>query len=263
MQKPPRYIGLTGFGSNAEVKEVLARRKEGGDQKNLIMIGVLASDKSLAGETLDQPKRYPSPEALGSIFPDDQDVLNLLHVNAKQEAFLATMLQARELAGPRCHGIQLNRTRPDPEIFQEYLRHYPGDTLVLQCGSKALSQIRSSTLLNAKVAEYKGLAKYVLIDKSGGTGVPFDTDEAQRCFEALLDLPFGLGIAGGLNSERLRSLYKLRQFGQFSIDAETGIRDSEDTFDTRIAGIFLEVAEQVFARIDNAQKSPQLQAAAV
>jgi hypothetical protein len=253
LNKPLPYIGMTGFSSSTEVAEALedasdTKDPETGAYRYLIMLGVLVSDKSLARVLLDQPKRYPPPEALGNIFPQGGGYLNILHVNAKGEALLQTMLRARELAGPHCHGVQINKTWPSPSILKAYLREYPGDTLILQCGTAALKEVSySSRRLVEQVSEYKELATHVLIDPSGGTGMPFDVVLAQQCFAALHELPFGLGIAGGLSSANMHKLHRLAKFWPFSIDVESGLRTPKDDFDSKSAYKYLKLADNFFS----------------
>lgn len=242
MTKPPAYIGMTGLSSRQEADEVLA----GHEEKNLLlMIGVLASYKSLNGLELDQPKRYPPKEILADIFPEAAKVLNILHINAPPEAFLDTMLQGKELA-QRCQGIQLNITWPVPAILEKYLKIYPDDILILQCGRRALEQTGDVKGLAARVKQYEGLARYVLIDTSGGRGIPFDVEHAKRCFEALQPLSLGLGIAGGLDSSKLHKLHRLKSFMPFSIDAESGLRTDDDLFSARKALHYLKCAATVY-----------------
>jgi hypothetical protein len=250
LDRPTHYIGMTGFSTNEEVVKVLEGRPA--KRNYLIMIGVLVSDKSLAKVPLDQPERYPAPEALGSIFSSDERLLNILHVNAPRETLLETMLHSRELAGPHCHGVQVNKTWPEPQILKEYLRLHPGDKIILQCGSDALKLASPISVgLEPRVAEYKGLAHYVLIDPSGGKGTPFDVVLAQTCFAALKALPFGLGIAGGLSSAQVHRLHKLKSFGKFSIDVESGIRDQDDKLIIKAAKNYLNVADTVFRQLLN------------
>jgi hypothetical protein len=257
LDKPKRYIGMTGFTSGEQVAAVLSTRPDARDpdtreDKYLVMIGVLVSDKSLAKKLLDQPKRYIQPEALGTVFSSERGILNILHINAPREALLDTMLAARGLA-THCHGIQVNKSWPDLSIFGHYLKSYPDDKLVLQCGSGALEEAGNSMVtLTRRVMEYEGLATYALIDPSGGRGTPFDERMALQCFGALHRLPFGLAIAGGLSSARLHKLHKLKAFSPFSIDAESGLRSRDDEFVVRFARNYLDIAHTVFAkRIDN------------
>lgn len=247
--RPPSYIGLTGFTSRQQVALVLAGRPRNSTQ--LVMVGVLASDKSLRGEP-SNPKRYPNTREWKRIFSDRDHVLNLLHFNTSEpERLLAHMWLAKDLAGPFCNGFQLNVAWPDPGTLEEYRSIFNNDTIVLQCGTRALDVVGHDPLKLAKKLEvYQGLIDYVLVDPSGGRGIDFEYRAAFYLLDSLYaSLPkVGLGIAGGLSAtnvrERVRRL--LGQFKHLSIDAEGRLRDSNDHLDVVSARSYLDAAHELY-----------------
>lgn len=230
----PSYIGVTGITSKDQAECIIPSKHSAA-----IMIGVLVSSKTLRGETNKYPNRYPKPQELGKIFGYWQNTLNLIHFNTKEpEKLLDDMCLAQDLAGPNCHGFQLNIVWPDRRVLGQYKRHaqFEHKIVVLQCGTEAMREFGNDAANIAKqVMKYEGLIDYVLIDPSGGVGKEFDVEFASECFTYLRDISsIGFGIAGGLeanNLDRLRPL--LRKFPNFSIDAEGRLRNAEDHLDIR------------------------------
>jgi len=251
--RPKPYIGITGFMTQGEVEGVLDVLPIGTDQ--LVMIGVLASNKTLRGEENKWPKRYPKPETLETIFPSSSDLnsLNLIHFNTNESpvGLFREMCGAQVLAGPHCHGFQLNVVWPYTRALYQYKRYtsFARKTIVLQCGNKALSECEWSPKEIAKrVRGYEGLVDYVLIDPSGGLGKEFDPEFAKACFHELQKIEtMGFGVAGGLHAGNLHRLYSLiEEFPDFSIDAEGKLRTVEDDLDVEAAKAYLKAAYNKF-----------------
>lgn len=252
--RPQSYIGITGFSSRGEVERVVAARPQ--ESEHLLMIGMLVSHKSLHGQPVEKPKRYPKREVVPSIFMPGKNLLNLIHFNTKNPEVLADdMKEAHELAGEHCHGFQLNMAWPEADAIEQYRVKYPNAKIVLQCGASALEAVRESGAVGEKfvkrVASYGPLVDYVLIDQSGGQGLMFDHFYVEQCFELLSQgTPnLGLVVAGGLQSENLHSLYFLwKKFKDFSFDAESKLRDGNDVLSISRAVPYLQIADAVFTR---------------
>ena len=219
------YIGITGFMSRGEVELALTALPH--DSDLLVMVGVLASSKTLRGIPNKWPRRYPGMGEIGGIFPGGRNTLNLIHFNTKDRDSLFTdMYNVQDRAGPYCHGLQLNVPWPEVDILARYRDHaaLSRNTIVLQCGEKALDEVdRSPAKLVERVQKYEGLIDYVLIDPSGGLGKDFDEMFAHNCLLALSrDGPdsIGMGIAGGLHAGNIVRLHGLLEAFEFSIDAE-------------------------------------------
>lgn len=237
--RPKSYIGITGFKTREQVEAVLTAHPA--DSDFLVMIGVLANDRSIHGEAIKNPRRFPTKADLGKAFIKHPKALNLVHFNTgKPSKLLDDMFLALHLAGPDCHGLQLNIAWPIERVLKDFHRLGQSDwckTIVLQCGKKALNEIGWSSLrLVERLKRYEGLIDYVLIDPSGGGGQEFDPNFACACFGAIgRVLPdVGLGIAGGLNAESFDRLLHpvLGAFPglRFSTDTETGVRNDQDEF---------------------------------
>lgn len=246
--RPEPYIGVTGFSTRTEVEHMLAARPHG---CNLLMVGVLVSSKTLAGEQPDQPKRYPPREKLSQICTSEPGLLNFLHLNVSDPGSLGEeMLKAHEFAGEHCHGFQINKTWPDMGAIEKYKKKYPASKVVLQCGVKAIESVEHSPeKLSARVREYGPLVDYVIVDTSGGQGIPFNPFSTENFFSALDAIPdLGLVVAGGLSAGTLVRLTRLwKHFSGFSIDAESKLR-TNDTLDLTKVSAYISIANATFAQ---------------
>lgn len=245
------YTGITGVMAKEDVRAVLDARSPWSKRK--IMIGVLASSKTINGELNGQPDRYPTPEQMGSIFEDHSKALNLVHFSTKDPGVLfEDMVKAFTLAGPYCHGLQLNIAWPDSKAIEHFrIKAYPA-TIVLQIGARAFETIEHSPqkLADKIDKEYKYFIDYVLLDPSGGMGKPLDPEDLRGYLRALgeKEMSVGLGVAGGLSPSTLYDLLfpLATDFPDLSIDVETGVRDENDRLDTNLAISFIKKAECLF-----------------
>lgn len=236
MKKP--YIGITGFMSYDEVMFVLRQLHD--VSCRLIMVGVLASLKTLRGLPNKWPNRYPAVLKIFDIFSIHDLALNLIHYDTKEpETLREQLVEMTRLAGGNLHGFQLNIAWPSLAILQEYRREYPDKKFVLQVGGHAFEMVgHSPDRLAGKVSEYEGVADYVLLDPSGGYGKPFNPERARDYLFALKakHLSMGLGVAGGLSPSTLDLVEPLvKDFPDLSIDAEGRLRTKDDHLDLEVA----------------------------
>lgn len=243
------YIGITGFMSVLEVARVLDEVPPNTDRR--LMVGVLASSKTLAGGTDKYPGRYPPRQFINPVFMDDPRALNLIHYATDDKSTLSTQLGLLlDIGGELLQGFQLNVAWPDPKQLESTRKR--GAAFVLQVGGRALELVdRDPAKLSARVAEYVGLIDHVLLDPSGGRGQPFDPDAA-RIFLTELAGRFpnlGLGVAGGLSAQMLHLVEPLvRQFPELNIDAEGRLREaSDDHLSLDLAREYVAAAFRLFA----------------
>jgi len=256
--RPQPYIGVTGFMDEADVREVLFVFPK--DARHKLMVGVLASQKTFRGEQNKYPNRYPDKDAIGKIFVDHPQALNLVHYHTLvSDQMLASELMAvRQAAGPHCHGFQLNVRWPSPKALEIY--HHASsigfrpkqDTIVLQIGHHAMMEVDANPeILAERVRQYKGLVDYVLIDPSGGKGEGFNKDFASECFAQLgvLAPELGLGIAGGLSADTIGNIEGfLTMWPDISIDAEGRLRNEDDHLEVGKATRYVVEANHLFRR---------------
>jgi hypothetical protein len=123
MNKGNSYIGVSGFMSSDEVRAALTVFPHHGPQ---LMVGVLASYKTLFGPSNSKPRRYPRPEAIDWIFLDDPRCLNLVHYGADSSEGLGLALRkAMVCGGPRCHGVQINVAWPALDELRYFRSFFP------------------------------------------------------------------------------------------------------------------------------------------
>ncbi len=255
MQKP--YIGITGFMAREEVQSVLDIIPK--DSQRLLMIGVLASQKTLIGVTNKYPNRYPHRNQIAHIFPMphlNPSALNLVHYNTKDPTtLLAQMKEVTEVGGPNFKGFQLNMAWPPVETLLKYRYWCPwGTKIVLQVGSHAFEVAgrHSPDLLAKQVHEYSTMINYVLLDLSGGLGMSLDAKKLRPYLDALkskIDSDIGIGVAGGLSPTTLHLIEPLLEdFPDLCIDAEGRLRDKDDNLDLNLAGDYVRQALSMFGR---------------
>lgn len=247
--QPKPYIGITGFMSHSQVLSLFRAIPKHTDR--LIMVGVLASSQTIRGIPNKWPNRYPRPTELGNIFIDHPLALNLIHYNTKEkETLFDQMQEVRSLAGPHCHGFQLNIAWPDPEVLMKVAMQSKRPIIVLQVGGHALEMVSHSPIVLAdKVEQYKGLIDYVLLDPSGGLGTPLNPHIAQLYLQILSskNLGMGLAVAGGLSASTLHLIEPLaKEFPDVSIDAEGKLRDKEDRLDIEAMRKYIAAALALF-----------------
>lgn len=249
------YIGITGFAQAEEIQQiydsapVLARldRPQGSHD---LMVGILASNKTLAGQTNRYAHRYPDTLRLDTLCRPRPGVMTLVHYHAPDSQDLAMALGVLTVrAGVHgLDGFQLNLTWPDPEQICRHRENYPGHQIVLQLGSGALKKMDDDPeKVTDRLGRYAYCVDSVLVDASGGRGEPLDLKRVTKYVEVLQDTDFGIGIAGGLDAAALPQLKTLTtRFPWLSIDAEGKLRRPDDTLDLTIAQEYLQEALGLF-----------------
>lgn len=248
MGKP--YIGVTGFTDFGQQALPLSLMK---GTNHLLMVGVLASLKTLRREAGRNEKRFPSLEMIGSIFYDDPLALNLIHYNTSEPSSLAGQIAVlRGWVGECCHGIQLNVRWPDLKELREIRRQWPKARIVLQCGAGALGELQYNPVdICHRLTFYtqEGVIDDVLIDPSGGRGQLLDLTLVEPLVRKLYDdhFPIGVGIAGGLTATTVNNLDPLvKQYPDLSIDAEGGLRTPDDQLNEDWVDWYVQAAQKMF-----------------
>jgi hypothetical protein len=262
--RPAPYIGITGFMEPQEVTTALALfhacdHPGSGLNGRQLMVGALASGKTLRGEKNKWPNRYPvigdDNDPFEDLFVPDRRALNLIHFSTDDAETLPEQIaQLVALGGKYLDGFQLNMRWPDPLLLA---RSIPlGYRTVLQLGAAALAEegndpVRVAKRITAYVGGSNGVSD-VLIDASGGKGIPLDLETVTAYVEAIAHhdarlMSLGIGIAGGLSAStlpQLKSLLKKHPF--LSIDAEGKLRDANDDLDPARVTAYIHQASLVF-----------------
>lgn len=79
---------------------------------------------------------------------------------------------------------------------------------------------------------------HVLLDMSGGKGDPLDIDDAIAIQQIAADYELLFGVAGGLSTENVDSVFSALG-SRVSVDAESRLRNDDDTFCPRKTSNFL------------------------
>jgi hypothetical protein len=230
-----RHVGITGFMTRAEVDAALAALPPG----LTLMIGVLVSEKTLRGERNRWWRRYPRVEDIAGIFSDDPRCLNLIHYCADEPPSWEVLCKLVDAGGLELDGFQFNGAYPDeytlralkdawPTYYGDKKRP-PGATVVLQVrpdgGPGTMDRLRDT------IDAMPDCDVHVLIDGSGGRGIPIHPDVADAwgmMIRGHFGNDVGLAFAGGLDADYLpRIAAEVRSYGA-SIDAEGRLRDGDE-----------------------------------
>jgi hypothetical protein len=243
------YIGITGFVSRQEVEAMLALMPAEGRHK--LMVGVLVSSKSLCGVANRWPNRYSEVEEIQSIFVDHPCALNLIHFNFKKDLggkLSDEMAILMNIAGPACHGFQLNIPWPSLDELRLFRNEYPNVVIVLQIGSRAFERVRNPDVMASLINAYSRHIDYVLLDPSCGFGQPLNQAQLLYYLESIYQpsLGIGYGVAGGLSAGTFHLIPEIvKRYPDICIDTEGLLRDEEDRLNLDEAGDYLREALRV------------------
>ena len=227
IQQP--YIGITGFMNRKEIDIIL--RSMGSDEERFLMVGVLASEKTLLDLKNKWPNRYPKLEEIENIFYKHKQIINIIHYHTDNEYFIDELESLVIFAGEACNGIQLNITWPNPTILEFFKKSHPDKKIIFQVNGKMLSRPLKE-LYHRFLTDYNGLVDYILFDGSSGKGIPLDVDFLLPYFETFASVScnnFNMVVAGGLHANNLQLLNPLiKIYPDLSVDAEGALRDRSD-----------------------------------
>ena len=242
------YIGVTGFTHHDEVTEAVTLWRQawgGGEPTHDLMIGVLASTKTLRGSSSKCPRRYPQIGDIPHIFTSAGGVLNLVHYAGDRPPESEELFRLHEAVGRQCHGFQFDWTWPERIDLVNLFGHVGRRRAVLQIGPRDVAALAehdraSIERLGRRLRPYvdgafpgnngETLATDLLLDI--GRGIVIDEARAEaivrRVAEAQLGDDMCLGVAGGLCAETLTPGIGVLLRAGCSIDAEGRLRDDAD-----------------------------------
>lgn len=249
------YVGITGFMDAAEAAHAL---KVFGNPRGTfnykLMVGVLASAKTIRGGEAPFQNRYPVMRKIPTIFPISDQTLGLIHFSTNYPAYLYRDMQilAEHCAhNPGFHGFQLNVDWPDVDQLKRWKNEsLVGRTLVLAVTPKTMHAAGNTPEIVAELVakSYLSLVDYILLDSSGGHGKPLDlltTLNYLRAF-AQVGITQNFVIAGGLYASNLVLASAIAQeFPGISIDAEGKLRNQNGHLDLEESTYYLNAAKNV------------------
>jgi len=246
------YIGITGFKTKNEVKEVSKLFEENLGKINnshTAMFGFVTSTKRL--------EDYTKP---GKTSPAVRDLQDLVY--AVPDSFFPVLhhftTNLNRLYDEVCQlhlqtgygwGLQINSVWPLSDQVRRIKGAYPNKKIILQIPKEAIEKTEREIEYPGRLKKYSGLIDYVLIDPSGGLGMDFDTTSCINLMNFTSEIlpEVGVGLAGGLCASNVATqIWSVaNKYGKpFSVDAEGKLR--VDTYD----GQFL-YSKQVKSYIEN------------
>lgn len=235
MQVKP-YVGITGPVSLEEIELLNSEFKDAGFSDSpcsMPMIGILASMKTLMRQEVSN-RRYPLLEDIqGLLSSIKENTFKTIHYNTRE---LDTIYnQINYLIKGFCDeglvdGIQLNIVFPPLSQVKRIKKRFPNLEIIFQANNGVI-QSGNAKQVAEKIQGYGDTIDYVLIDPSGGRGREFHIDQSVEIANALKEKNphLGIGFAGGFNGENIYE--RISKLGEklgnydFSIDAESGLRD--------------------------------------
>lgn len=229
------YIGICDFENDSQVRDMLSVWSAK-DSSRRLMVGCMASYKSLNGLPTKWSEIWPAKESLSSIFIDDPRVMNCIHyADCEGIDILDNLEKAVAHSGPNLHAVQLDMIWPSPCEIEDFHRSCWDVSIVLQLNFEALCQVNNNEdKLLSKLDEYDGCLDYILLDLSGGKGIPLDAQILLPYVRAISkSLPnIGVSVAGGLGPVKLNGLKPLlEEFPSLSFDAQSKLRQSGSAID--------------------------------
>lgn len=233
MKEFSHYLGVSGVNSLVELEMIEDSAIEFKIAPERIMIGILVSYKCLANIDHDR-QRYPRIYRLHDLakVAHSKGFLTIIHYNThnsdKFHEEIITLCDRHDL-WPHIDGFQLNITNPSPQAIDLLHSASPSKALIVQI-NKAFLQ-KGNEYIENFIVNIKEKIQYALIDPSGGTGTDFDVSNVHALYHALCPHT-KVVIAGGLSDKniivRMLEIITLTQGSNFSIDAESDLRDHRD-----------------------------------
>ncbi len=230
------YVGITGPVNIQETDDICREFSEAGysmASPHIPMLGFLVSYKTLNGQST-QNRRYPHLNTLPDLLRvTDGKVLTMIHYNSKEIDTLSNQVDQvfnGIYENGLCRAIQLNIVWPEISQVVRIKERYPDMQIVFQASHKVMDGKTSSQIAQG-IRDYGDLINYVLIDPSGGRGIPFDLGSSVALYlelrERCSDLT--IGFAGGFTGKnvvpRVSKIFEKLGESVFCIDAEGGLRD--------------------------------------
>lgn len=230
-----QYIGITDFTLPSEVREMREEFiKNSLPQKRLrLMVGVMASYKTLWGLPCRWTKIFPPNDFIKQIFLQEQPLFNCIHYADYKNICVADSLEkVVRIGGKNLHAIQLDMIWPDAEEIIHFKKAHPELHIILQINTSAFNAVENDSLsLVKRLRSYGNSLNGVLLDKSQGQGIGLNEQFLRPFIKDIhLSLPnLGITIAGGLGPETLHLAEGLiQEFSFLSIDAQAQLHENAD-----------------------------------
>ncbi len=241
------YIGITDFENREQVVRMRNLLMElsastPGTSRDL-MVGVMMSYKTLKGQKSKWTNVWPPKQEVGYIFTSDSHLLNTLHYAdynnfTTSEDLLTALTFANSHNG--LDAVQLDMQWPDPRVIlgathRFRITHNKQLPVILQVGRGAINTWGGDRKkVISKIGSYHDTINGVLLDMSGGKGIPLDTNllieylsEIKNKYPNLL-----LAVAGGLGPDTMDLIKPIiSEFPNISFDAQSKLRRTGKAWD--------------------------------
>ena len=224
-----QYVSITDFftvDQARQMRELIPR-----DSGLVLGVGVMMSWKTMNDIPTKWVNSFPPVYKIPSIFEPDPRVFNVLHYasDVEPEALFHQLAKATELARPYMEGLQLDIEWPSVGALRRYKKSYPGIKIILQVGPQALETVKhdAKEIARRVAEEYLPYVDYVLLDGSGGRGIPMETGPLLEKIAAIKQRTplMPIAVAGGLGPNTLHLVEPiLRVYPSVSIDAQGRLR---------------------------------------
>lgn len=256
------YIGITDFRTSEEVKAMLGVLQSSYCPfwAPRLGVGVMMSYKTLNGLPTKWTAAFPKNEEIAGIFSEHRDAYNVLHyADYDGNPLVPNLVKTMEFAGDHVNAIQLDMVWPNPHDVSEFRDKFCDVEIILQVNRESVRRAGCEARVIDMLGAYTQHIDYVLLDMSGGTGRPLDTDELGDLDHLIAErLLVQLAVAGGLGPDTLElAVPFFRDHPQLSIDAQSRLRPSGsalDPIDWGMAEQYLLLAAQRYSSVIEANR---------
>ncbi len=230
MKEKP-YLGITGFKTERDVKEVTDILMANGfpNEDYLPMFGFIVSKNRLNNLAVGGTRSPPAKELPFLSECTTRWTLPMMHYFTEKNETLAEQVRQLFSIGKMyddslCRAIQLNVAWPQLEQIGKILQEYQRMRIVMQIPAIAMEGLSVDDIAR-RASGYDQLVKWALIDPSGGTSKDFDIKRGLELMNALREsMPnTRIGIAGGLSGDNVKARIIQIRNGypeKFCIDAQ-------------------------------------------
>lgn len=239
--KTKPYIGVTGITRDNEADLVRRTFDESlsPNDTHQGMAGYLVSNEYMRAVSQKNSRYVPLAQLRGLMTrTESPGILNMIHFGTDQRRDLAGQItqvfESDHLYDDGiCRAVQLNMSWPPIDQLAKIKESFPSLQVVLSL-TRGIFANNSRYDISKRLAPYPELVDYILIDPSGGHGVPFEADDIAKYYRSLDHDRFSQPVilAGGFDASnvdsRLEDISRRLGTKHFGIDAERNLRTPRD-----------------------------------
>ena len=256
MKKLPPIVSVSAVTTSKEVRgiaSVFSENEFSLDSTHIPAIGFLVSKDPPEKRPLDM-ERYASIDQLPALLEEaNGKTLRIIHFESgSTESIGVDIIGLLQQANNKCDALQLNVEFNDSLLAElsHIKEHDSSLSIILQLRSSLIDENEASTVAKT-IKNVVPFIDGVLIDASCGKGLQLDVAKASQLYTALQEQypQLGIGFAGGLSGDNLheiiQSLTNNLSTQEFSIDAESQLREAEGTISLEKVGAYIRAASSL------------------